>query len=261
MTGNIREDLMSPEFGIHEGLDARAWIRHEQREILRRSTAFQLAPGGICIVPNRRGNGGETTFSMKTHDGVFVYQDTWVIGPDGRLRGNGRHFEIVTKLQLVAGGPTRRAMAIRDHGGSLVSVVPIGLALAECELNSGMSSSEDSFQTLSLLIEGDDCLGRQAKFRMSSDSGVRSTESVWLRGKEEPEFEDDLFPAIRGREVQVPGSRARLWSLNVMLADGDRTMVEHPRSGEYVFGKDVAMAVLTDAMDNDWMTVSDGERG
>jgi hypothetical protein len=43
--------------------------------------------------------------------------------------------------------------------------------------------------------------------------------------------------------------------LNVILKDGSRDSVEHPDPAMHVFLADVETAILTDALDHDWVSV------
>lgn len=245
---------LSENFGIHEGRTKAEWIEHEIREFKARRDL--IIHYGVGQNPDVRiesiGRVGDITFSVVGREGVFIYQDTWTLGTDGKFVGNGRQFEIVTKLQFQEGKKPRRGLAIRSHNGTITAVTPIGLVVDECDLRAGINSRRDGFASVSMLLPDDDLIGREAKFRIMDDAGNRATETVWLRGIEETQFEYGLFPKVDGPEVTVPMSDYPIWSLTIEDDAGDTAYFGHPEPGTYNFIRDVKTAFITDAMDNDW---------
>ena len=237
---------LSPRFGIHEGRTLDVWIDHELQEFARCKKAFEL-DAGMSVAVDRMDADGSVIFFVRSGKGDLVYQDAWRIDGDGCIVGDGRAFEIVSKFHFARGRATRRALAVRSVRGRVTSVVPIGLTADECLFEQGLNS--DAFSTISMLLPNDDLKALWARFRISDETGARATETVWLRGISETV---DLFPFIEGRRVMLPGE-ARAWELNVLLQDGTSRCVEHPIPGVYLFSQPVRTAVLTDAMDNDWI--------
>lgn len=245
---------LSPDFGMHEGRTREEWISHEIQEFKdRRELMGYYGIGREPYVSiDAVGKRGDVTFSMKSPQGAFIYQDTWNLGPDGLFVGNGRKFEIVSKLQFQEGKKPRRGLAIRSHNGSITAVTPIGLEVEECDLKAGINGHRDGFASVSILLPNDDLIGREAKFRIMDDAGNRSTETVWMRGIEEAQFEDGLFPEVSGPEVTIPMTEHPIWSLTIVDEAGDRAYFGHPEPGTYYFKNPVKSAFITDAMDNDW---------
>ncbi len=252
--GNVPMECISPDFTVHEGRSLQEWIDHEHREFEMRRRAFGIDAETLSIRVDHKRKQGQATFSVIGARGQIAYQDTWSFDPDGRMTGNGSGFEIVAKLHFHS-GRTLRALAVRSAKGSIVSVVPIGVSASELSLHQGMRADEDDFATFTMLVEDDDLKGFYAKFRIADDAGIRSTETVWMRGVDEGGFTSGLFPQIDGPSVIIPGEGPS-WSLGVFLSDGSREGVDHPRPGRYEFGRPVEMAILTDAMDNDWRSVA-----
>jgi hypothetical protein len=116
----------------------------------------------------------------------------------------------------------------------------------------GVNGGRDGFASVSVLLPDDDLVGREAKFRIMDDAGNRSTEIVWMRGIEETQFEDDLFPIVDGKEVSIPMAQYPIWSLTVMDHAGETSYFGHPEPGTYYFKNPIKSAFITDAMDNDW---------
>jgi hypothetical protein len=251
--GDVPTECFSPDFGVHEGLSLQEWIAHERREFEMRRQAFGIATEALSIRIDHRRQPDCITFSVMGAQGRVAYQDTWMFDADGRMIGNGSRFEIVAKLHFDASGSPLRALAVRSAKGSIVSVVPIGVAASEAVLNQGMRAEVDDFATFTMAVENDDLRGFRAKFRIADDAGVRSTEAVWMRGVDEAGFTHGLFPRIDGRAVIVPGEGPS-WSLSVVLADGSRQAIDHPQPGSYEFVSAVETAILTDALDNDWLS-------
>ena len=245
------------DFGMHEGRVLAEWTAHEIAEFGRRSAVFGL-DGGLSVEIERAGKDGSVCFAVLDGKGRFVYQDTWVLDGDGRVHGNRRAFEIVTKLRFEEGTEASRGLAIRSHGTRIRSVVPLGAAVTSFSTNDGMGYDEDGFTSVAMTIEDDDLLGRFMSFRISDHRGLAASEEVWLRGRDERRFEGPLYPVLGRRSVLVPASASRPWSLSVALADGSRSVVSHPDPGSHLFPADVEAAVLTDAMDNDWIVRREG---
>lgn len=247
-------DHLSDNFGIHEGRTKAEWIEHEIWEFRRRKDL--MTQYGVGQNPDIRiesiGRVGDVCFSVIGRDGVFIYQDTWTLGTDGKFVGNGRQFEIVTKLQFQEGEKPRRGLAVRSHKGKIKAVMPMSIEFEECDLQPGINGDRDGFASVSVLLPEDDLIGREAKFRIMDDAGNRATETVWLRGIEETQFEYGLFPKVDGPEVTVPMSDYPIWSLTIEDDAGDTAYFGHPEPGTYNFIRDVKTAFITDAMDNDW---------
>jgi hypothetical protein len=249
--GNVPMECLSTDFGIQEGRSLQEWLAHEGREFEMRRQGFGIDAETLSIRVDHHRQPGRITFSVMGAQGQVAYQDTWSFDDAGRMIGNGSRFETVAKLHFDASGSPLRALAVRSAKGSIVSVVPIGVAASEAVLNQGMRADEDGFATFTMAVENDDLRGFGAKFRIADDAGVRSTEAVWMRGVDEAGFTHGLFPRIDGRSVIVPG-QGPSWSLSVVLSDGSTQCVDHPQPGIYEFDAAVGIAILTDALDNDW---------
>jgi hypothetical protein len=255
ISGRPRRDLFGDSFGVREGMGLNEWIDHEVGEFSSRMSHFDLHGGEAAIRIERVMDSDRAMFSVLGKSGEIIYRDIWSFDGQGRIVGDGSMFEVVPKLQLARGRDARRGLALRSPRGRIVSVTPIGIAAEDCVLDVGLSSADDGFSTFSMEIQGDDLKGMWARFRIADDAGARATEKVWLRGADETGFAADMFPIVSGNEVEVAG-RSPSWALNVVLADGRVACVDHPRPGIHRFGAVVSAAVLTDALDNDWTTLS-----
>ncbi|NTF17238.1 hypothetical protein G6L37_02180 [Agrobacterium rubi] len=249
--GAPAHDLFSGGFGTREGRSLDEWIAHELAEFQGRRSVFGL-DDGFEIAIDHVTETGTVVFSVLGRKGDAICQDAWDMDGEGRIVGNGSMFEVVSKLQFEEGSATRRAMAVRSPRGKVSSIVPIGLAVEDCMLAHGGNADVDGFSTFSMILPDDDLLGFSARFRMADDSGVRATETVWLRGLDSRSGGADLYPLIEKTSVTVPGS-SRAWTLNVMFGDGKSECLDHPLPGRYDFGRTVKAAVLTDLMDHDWI--------
>jgi len=255
ISGSPRRDLFGDPFGVREGRGLDEWIDHEVSEFSTRMSHFDLNGGEAAIRIERFMDSDRAMFSVLGQSGEIIYRDMWSYDGEGRIVGDGSMFEVVPKLQLARGRDARRGLALRSPRGRIVSVTPIGIAAEDCVLDVGLSSADDGFSTFSMEINGDDLKGMWARFRIADDAGARATETVWLRGADETGFATDMFPVVSGNEVEVPG-RWPSWALNVVLSDGRVACVDHPRPGIHRFVAGVSAAVLTDALDNDWTTLS-----
>lgn len=248
--------LVSSDFGIQDGRGVDGWIEREIAEYANRGHAFGLA-GDPVLVPCP-GRGGLVNFAVITGEGRLMFEDSMRLGPDGLPAGAGRPFEVVTKLLMTRGVPPRRAIAVRSPRAPVTSVLPTGLVIDELTLNPGLNHDADGFHCAEFDLRDDDLLGREAQLRVSDASGAIARMPVYLRGRDNPFFRDDLYAQIIGHTVEVASAGTTLWSLSVVLADGSRLSIEHPREGSHVFPQAVRVAVVTDALDNDWKTTDAG---
>jgi hypothetical protein len=254
----------SPEFGVHDGLAAAGWIRWEEGEYARRGGAFGIGPApGLVIVP---GLPGAFNFAVLSDDGAFVSEDSLFVGDDGMIRGNGRLFEVVSKLAFTRGRRPARGLAIRGHGIRLDLVRPADVVATGLTLRRSATFDSDFFHTCAMSLPGDDLKGRQQAFRFAGSGAaghVRQVFDVWLRGLDDPFFVGDLYPGLDGKLVTLPSGMRRYWSL--MAAPADRAApvtVAHPEGGSvHAFPWPVAVAVLTDALDNDWQSLAGDGNG
>lgn len=252
ISGIASDEFISLDFGVHEGRTRSDWILHELREFELRRQAFGLDSGAEVVIDRLFADGG-VMFTVKNAAGTPVYQDMWQIDELGQVTGNEAAFEIVSKLHFDSSGPTRRAMAIRSPRGRITSVVPIGIDIEDFRVSDGIAADRDGFTTVSMLIQQDDLMSFEARFRIADNSGIRSTETVRMRGLDDFTPSDDLFAVIDGKKVTIKGEDT-VWELNVVLEDGTRSCVEHAAAGPHVFNQRVVTAVVTDPMDNDWLS-------
>ena len=252
----VARRLVSPAFGRHDGKGADAWLRHEASEYAARASAFGIDDESEVVLLEK-GLPGLVTFAVVGAGGELGFEDALGIGPDGLVVGNQRAFEIVSKLAFVAPGRTRRSLAIRGHGMDIMVARPETLRVDDLVLEPCMTWHEDRFRSMSFTIPGDDFLGRVVRFTLfgeNEDSDfVREKSDVWLRGRDDPFFEDGLFPIVEGRTVTVSPGRLKLWSVSVAGEEPYMSKtIDNPPRGTLTFDHPVRMAVVTDALDNDW---------
>lgn len=246
-------NFIDPDFGIHDGHNAETWLVHEISEFAKRRPALNLEAVQVTDQASRT-IPGAISFAVLCQDGRFVFEDSLKIGPTGLVRGLGRRFEIVTKMHYRAGQPLRRGIAIRSPRGDIVKAVVLGVEHDDAQLHPGSSHDDDHFFTLDFSIPVDNHEGIHANLFVRDSAGVSAIEPIFLRGYDSPHHGSVEFPGINGNMVSIFNvDHKRLWSLSVRLEDGSDETVEHPTGGKYRFDLPVQSAIVTDAMDNDWV--------
>ena len=245
--------FLDADFGVHDGQEVDDWLGHELSEFARRRPLLNLTSIEVTDRASNTVQGG-VAFAVLDQDGRFVFEDALRIGPAGLVRGLGRNFEIVTKMHYTAGRPHRRGVAIRSPRGDIVKAVILGINHDDAQLHPGSSHEDDGFFTLDFQIPLDDCFGRQANLFVRDSAGVSGIEPIYLRGFDSPHQGPVAWPAINGNAVTIAALyNSRLWSLCITLEDGSVETIEHPSEGRWEFPQLVHSAVVTDALDNDWL--------
>jgi len=252
---------LSPSFGRHEGRRAEEHLAHElsQFALLSRvygvSSGWSVRPRGVAGSPP-----GQFGFLLETPDGRLIYEDALPIGEDGLLGGDGSAFETVCKLRLRpkgAGVDIGRGVAIRRAPHAPEAVIVRRPHTLDQRFHP--RAPDPDYAALDFTVAGDIGATLAAEVLIYAAEGVREVKRLVLRGIDHPHFEGRAFVRIEGERVVVPKTRARPWSLCALLADGRCQTVLQPDSGGIQFDDRVVSAVLTDAVDNDWETIGDGD--
>jgi hypothetical protein len=251
--------LCSSDFGVHDGRRMIDWIKLKESEYAIRASSFGV--GSDVRLVRVRGLPGSVSFAVMAEDGTFLYEDSIVVGNDGLIVGNGRRFEVVTKLLFEQGRKTaRRGVEIRATGVSIELVQPVGFVPISSSFSRSMTFGSDSFHSYVMEVNSDDVSCRVMDFHFvgSGPNGVFEVDfPVWMRGVDDPFFVGGLFPEIDGFFVTLPQGMRRYWSLSV---SPDRPslpfVVERPEGGSVVECPwPVDTAVITDPLDNEWTTM------
>lgn len=233
--------FLSSKFGVSSGLACDDHIRYELQQFEERG---HLLRGGIEI-RRLRFNGLVDVYGVFS-EGRFVYEDEFWFDENDLLMGNGRPCDIVSKIHRYHDGRTTRAVAIRYPDIKHLRC----LDPAVREQRFIPKANADAAQ-LFLSLGDDDGRSRIMDFRVLKE-GFAGPLAAEMRGKDHPLFVDDMFPLIRGCEVEVAPERMSIWSLMVWFADGRTQVINAPQKKHYRFPDPVVQAVLTDALDNDW---------
>jgi|HigsolmetaAR206D_1030411.scaffolds.fasta_scaffold00264_29 hypothetical protein len=241
--------LLSDEFGMHDGMDAVAYLNHEISEFRERREGFGL-PARPEILIKPEGDGAYLIHVLTDH-GHLAYEDRLHVDRDGKIVGNGRPLEIITKLAFsTALERPVRAMAIRGHREPIRSLTPLFPTKWFSFMPAG-TFSIDGFH-VAHFDEGEESPKTEARsFRFLIGNRGVSVHAV-MRGIDHPFFSADRFPRISGRRVHIDLSRGPIWSVTARLRDGSVRSVDCPRIETLEFETDVLQATVTDAVDNDW---------
>lgn len=238
---------LSPAFGIHEGMDAEAYLAHEIEEFRIRREGFGLTRRPEIVV--RDVGEGRHEVVVLTPRGDLAYEDMLTVA-GGRIVGNGRPVEAVSKLSFDFGRPCpRHAMAIRGHGAAVRAVTPL-FPVADFSFQPSTTHGIDGFSLVTFDGEAP-FRGRSRPFRAILGSRGVSFE-VFMRGIDHRFFRGDRFPEIEGRYVRIDLGPGPVWSLTATLEDGSVRVVDCPAAERIEFPAAVVAATITDAIDNDW---------
>lgn len=244
---------VSTEFGIQDGKPRLDWIKHELAEFTHRRQILGLE-SLIISADASPGIAGTTAFSILDADGRLLFEEALLLDNRGRISGNGRMFEIVTKLLFTEGLATRRAMAIRAPGAEVVAAIPDITGAEGIHLSPGMNYENDQFTTVSFEIAGDDLRGMHGSVFVKEFGSPGVKQAVYLRGVDNPRFVRMRKPVIHERFIDLTNlaDGLPLWSVTAELVDGGFACVEHPKFDVLTYPKNVKTVFVTDALDNDW---------
>lgn len=266
---------LSPAFLLHEGRGRNEHLDHELGEFARLGELYGAGIGMRVSDRGRMRADGCFGFLAVAQDGALIYEDALPVWEDGLFGGDGSAFETVTKLHL-----TFRTLGFRAPDGFRPPAGG-GIGSADVEIRRGLAvrrgtrpadaafvraprcsdqaflavSPDPDYSSLIFALDGDDGKTIDAEILLySTPSKLREAKRLTLRGTDHPFFEENAFPVVRGRTVDVPKTRSRPWSLDVAWEGGGRQIL-HPDAGSFEFEGTVTRAILTDAVDNDWETV------
>lgn len=245
--------LLSPVFGIHDGMTRAQYLAHELLEFRKRCIGFGV-PEKPAVIFDAHAGGRVRVFVLNS-SGKFAYEDWLHLGDDGLIVGNGRMIEVVTKMHFdQSSRHPRRAMAIRSHGLEILKVIPLfdvsSTSFERCD-----TYADDRFEILSY-EDREPPISMERMFRALTTRGGLSFSAI-MRGMDHPHFIPGRFPSIDGDSVMIDIDHGPIWSLTVRLEDGGVQTVECPQERRIGFGARVVSATVTDAVDNDW-TANEG---
>jgi hypothetical protein len=241
---------LSPDFGLHDGLSADAYLDRECRDFGIYSRHWDFSSGFRVVPLMECPAGGGLRFAVLDSAARLVYEDCLPSGPDGLVVGSGRPFEAVTKLCLDRSG-LRRGVALRLPDSRRPSWATVYWAGAEDQRLSDRDHNEDGFFHFSFRSVPDDGAGRPAGIWVAPGLGPRLKSRVYFRGTDHPFFALGLRPVVRGDTVVLDTTRTVWLHLSVRLQSGETRDVLFP-AAETRFPHPVVSATATDALDNDW---------
>jgi hypothetical protein len=91
---------------------------------------------------------------------------------------------------------------------------------------------------------------------MMKDAGSANIKTVFPGLDKFPDWQEkEFFPIIEGNMVKLPVGKSRPWKASAWLDNGSYISIERPEAGlEWDIGQVITKAMVTDALDNDWVT-------
>ena len=247
---------LSTDFRLHEGRNAEEFIAHEINEFAERIEPYRLKDGVNARVIDLNQETGDIYYLVYNKDGMMIYEEHNRINQDLAIIGNQHIWELITKLKFRKGRDGRvshsRGLCVRQNHyqpQALIvhSHVVEEYSLMRCEYETdsyvcefGLAADTGNNQLVDISIFGDQPASRERR-------------KIKMRGYDHLYFRPDLFPRIDGKSVQLPAYDSQFWSMSITFSDGTHKQIYHPKQQSYFFDKDVEIAIVVDAVDNDWI--------
>lgn len=239
--------FISPEFTVHDGLDALRFVRHE---IIEFKSRRKESDDKVLV---EQAKTGDTTIDVVvTSNRGLLYAMSYHVDRHGMVSSNGSQIEIVGKIRYSQDG-TQRAAAIRHPDDTIVAVTPM---FAVKEFWTSIGEAAGQFSYVHFPSEIDVSQGLVEKVRITFKHRKSLTAALSMPGTStfEQWQEKDLFPVIEGRTIVIPHGKSPVWSATAWLTTGRQLNLERPEPGfRWELSEDITMAVVTDALDNDWV--------
>lgn len=261
------EKVFTVDDFLHDGIDFAEFMEME-KYAFRDSVITEILKEGlhvkiISIMDMPELNTSHVTFGIYDNDGMFIYEDTFGFDLSGLdkeklvLTGNRRHFEVVAKLFIDHDGKTHRAAGIRMNTGAkeIASIIPRARGVHGLDADFP-TLADDGFRAIRFDIENDDFKTRMIGLKVTPKGGRPHNEYIRFRGVDHPQYEPNLWPYVGEKYVIIPKMNMHPWALGVQFKDGMHEYMPFPGSGVVNFCKEIESATLTDALDNDWETIS-----
>lgn len=237
---------LSPSFTRHDGLTKQAFIEHEieefrQRLLLdERSPVIQVSPLSV------------TRYEIRVVAKGLIYATDFEVDSEGFICSNGNVVECVPKLRRHQ-GKIDRAAAVRSRDFLIQTITP-RFPVADCHLT--VASEKGLFSYLHFSNEIDPAQSFTGSLRVMMKNASSANVRIDFPGFDR--FADwqekEFFPIIEDNRVKLPLGKSRLWSASAWLDDGSYVSIDRPEPGlEWNLNRSVAKAMVTDALDNDWV--------
>ena len=237
---------LSPTFTINDGLEAAAFITHEIEEFRQRLQMDERHPD---ILVNQHSEYG---YEVSVIANGLVYGADFEVDGEGLICSNGNVVECVPKLRHHQSG-IGRAAAIRSHDFLVQTITP-KFPVLDCHLT--VATKPGLFSYLHFSNDIDPRTSFTGALRvMLKVAGSTNLIAVFPGVEKFQDWqEEEFFPVISGDVVRIPKGKSRPWNATVWFEDGGRASIDRPEPGlEWKQHRAVAKAMVTDALDNDWV--------
>jgi hypothetical protein len=243
-------DLISPTFTVNDGLDALSFVRHEITEFRQRKKRDESR---IAIKVDAKGDG--TADAIVTSERGLLYAMNYHVDGDGWVGSNGCEVEIVGKMRF-ARNEAYRAAAIRAPNDTILAIAPL-FAVENFWVTPSGESGQYSYLHFPNEFDVDQDIVRKIRVTFRN----RKPLTAWISMPGRSSFarwqEDDMFPVVEENSILIPEGKSPVWNATAWLESGEVANFERPESGIlWTLPDKVKMAVVTDALDNDWVSES-----
>ncbi|MEO0368845.1 MAG: hypothetical protein AAF197_08680 [Pseudomonadota bacterium] len=255
--------FLAEDFGCHAGRNPEEHIAHELWEYATREDHFGLADGFqvkidlFQTVTHGTDKAYRCVFSIVNANAQLVYRDVLLLDSAGFIIGDQAPFEVIGKLRF-EDDVVWRVMVGHQVQQPPAKINPVGLPHDNAELlvvdqPSGMHVLEYRY-----CGRDDDLASQCQRFKLYPLGAAPSTLEVYMPGRDHWAFEPNRFPEISqdGKTVTLPQSEQFAWHLQVQAEAGDLHEIEMPKDNVYQFEAPIMRAILTDALDHDWVTMA-----
>lgn len=237
---------LSPAFTVHDGLVPEDFIKHEIEEFRQRLRRDERKPD-ILVTGN-----SQSRYEVSVVANGLVYAADFEVDDEGLICSNGNVVECVPKLRHYQDG-VDRAAAIRSHDFAVQMITP-RFPVLDCHITLAPRSGLFSYLHFSSEVDPQKSFNGSLRIMMQVAGSTNVITEFPGLDKFSDWQEKEFFPIIMGNVVQIPVGKSRPWNASVWFEDGGCASIERPEPGfEWQQDKPVIKAMVTDALDNDWV--------
>lgn len=237
---------LSPLFTLHDGLTKQAFIEHEIKEFRRRLLPDECEPV-IKVSPL-----SETEYEIHVVAQGLIYATSFEVDGQGLICSNDNVVECVPKLRHHQ-NKIARAAALRSPNFPVQMITP---KFPVTDYHLTVTPEKGLFSYLHFSTEIEPAQSFIGSLRvMMKDAGSANIKVNFPGLDRVTDWQEkEFFPIIEGNRVKLAVGKSRPWSANAWLEDGSCVSIERPEAGlDWDLGRTVAKAMVTDALDNDWI--------
>lgn len=246
-------ELLSPNFGLHDGLCAEDFVKHEIDQFKERASRFGSSDR-IIFRYHSKFSDGFIVFFMARADvaETFLFEDVFRFDSLG-IVGNQNRVEAVSKLRFMEGqSQPMRSIALRARQLQIRNIAPL-FPVTDIVFHKSDTHDQDDFFQVNVVCD-DASRTILERFRFFTSEG-NFNQSIRMRGLDHPCFCEMPFPNIKGKRLFIGAIDRYIWSVTVKLVSGAVLVYDNISDVPHEFNDAIHSVTITDALDNDWVSL------